>query len=62
MDRQPAGWRARVRFLGTTNLGPNTPAETLVGESAVLADLRKRFPAARILFKNSGPCYSYPEL
>jgi lysophospholipase L1-like esterase len=36
-------------LIGTNNLGPNTPAETIEGEKAVLADLQKRFPAARIL-------------
>ncbi len=36
-------------LLGTNNLGPNTPAETIVGEKAVLDDLRQRFPAAKIL-------------
>ncbi len=36
-------------LLGTNNLGPNTPAETIVGEQAVLDDLCKRFPAAKIL-------------
>ena len=36
-------------LLGTNNLGPNTPAETIVGERAVLDDLRKRFPGAKIL-------------
>ncbi len=36
-------------LIGTNNLGPNTPAETIEGEKAVLADLEKRFPAAKIL-------------
>ncbi len=46
-------------LLGTNNLGPNTAAETIVGEKAVLDDLRKRFPEARILvvgiFPRGGP-------
>ena len=36
-------------LIGTNNLGPNTAEETIAGEKAVLADLRQRFPNARIL-------------
>jgi len=36
-------------LLGTNNLGPNTAAETIVGEKAVVDDLHKRFPDAKIL-------------
>jgi lysophospholipase L1-like esterase len=36
-------------LIGTNNLGPNTPAETILGEKAVIDDLRRRFPDARIL-------------
>ena len=36
-------------LLGTNNIGQNTDAEIIVGEKAVLDDLRKRWPEARIL-------------
>ena len=36
-------------LIGTNNLGPNTPAETAAGITAVVGELRKRFPDAKIL-------------
>ncbi len=36
-------------LLGTNNIGNNTDAEIIVGEKAVIDDMRKRFPDARIL-------------
>ena len=36
-------------LIGTNNLGPNTPAETAEGVTAVVQELRGRFPAAKIL-------------
>ena len=36
-------------LIGTNNLGPNTPAETAAGVTADVAELRKDFPAAKIL-------------
>jgi len=45
------GYQPRVieLLVGTNNLGPNTPTETIEGEKAVLANLRERFPNAQIL-------------
>ncbi len=36
-------------LIGTNNLGPNTPDETVAGIKAVVAELRKNFPGAKIL-------------
>jgi len=36
-------------LLGTNNIGNNTDAEIIAGEKAVIDDMRKRFPDARIL-------------
>ncbi len=36
-------------LIGTNNLGPNTPDETIEGIKAVVAELRKDFPTAKIL-------------
>ncbi len=36
-------------LIGTNNLGPNTPAETAAGITAVVTELRQRFPNAKIL-------------
>jgi lysophospholipase L1-like esterase len=36
-------------LIGTNNLGPNTSAETVAGITAVVAELRKDFPNAKIL-------------
>jgi len=36
-------------LIGTNNLGPNTPDQTIEGIKAVVAELRKDFPTARIL-------------